>query len=71
VTPPPAAATEHAVAINNADVSADYAAKLRHELEGMAERVFPGVGEHRDRWGCRLPQQQLPRSVGVLLSGVP
>ncbi|KIY96251.1 Conserved oligomeric Golgi complex subunit 4 [Monoraphidium neglectum] len=40
-----AAATEHAVAINNADVSADYAAKLRHELEGMAERVFPGVGE--------------------------
>ncbi|KAI8468195.1 MAG: component of oligomeric golgi complex 4 [Monoraphidium minutum] len=40
-----AAAAEHAVAINNADVSADYAAKLRHELEAVAERVFPGVGE--------------------------
>jgi hypothetical protein len=33
------------VAINNADVSADYAAKLRHELEGLSERVFQGVGE--------------------------
>lgn len=40
-----AAAAEHSVAINNADVSADYAAKLRQELEGLAERVFPGVGE--------------------------
>ncbi|GBF96968.1 hypothetical protein Rsub_09048 [Raphidocelis subcapitata] len=40
-----AAAAEHAVAINNADVSADYAAKLRTELEALAGRVFLSGGE--------------------------
>ena len=40
-----AAAEEHCAAINGADVSADYAAKLRAELEALAERVFAGAGE--------------------------
>lgn len=49
VLPPPGAAAaashDHAVAINNADVSAEYVIKLRHELEAYAERVFAGQGD--------------------------
>lgn len=37
--------TDHAIAINNIDVSAEYIHKLRQELEGVAERLFTAASE--------------------------
>ncbi|KAF8060573.1 COG4 [Scenedesmus sp. PABB004] len=42
---PDAGAVGHAVAINNIDVAGEYVRKLRGELEGHAERLFPRASE--------------------------
>lgn len=39
------AAAEHAVALNNSDVSAEYVVKLRVELEGYLSGALSGPGE--------------------------
>ena len=36
---------EHAVALNNSDVCADYVVKLKAELEGYLGAAFAGAGE--------------------------
>lgn len=48
--PLPASAQEAAVALNNADVAADYAGRLRAELEGSLGALL-GAAADRDRWG--------------------